>query len=671
MRDIAKRAWACAGVGARAVCVLGALLAGAGAFADEEVLDSKQILQALTGGSSHGTTRGIAAEAAPRVPPPFTAETLPAIRFEYNSARLTGQAERQVDELGAALDMKPLDGLRFAVQGHTDSSGTAAYNRDLSLRRAESVQRRLMTKSRINGSRLTAVGLGEDQPQRGRATTDPSNRRVEIVTLGRWRMSGDSTASRTRHGGRALLIGIDAYTTVKPLEGPVNDVKELLPYVRDVLGFPPDGIRTLLDHEATRDNILAEIRSWLIPTPGPAFLYFSGHGFQQRDRNGDETDGLDETLVPIDVEVEGGAVKGMITDDELAPLWAMRTGKMDVVIDACHSGTLTRGIGAPPNWRLVKSPRLPDGGPLPLGDATRGASRQESPDALGSLAFLDVEATNPHLTLWTAVRADQKALVDGRSFPRLSVFTRHLLSGARDGAADANGDEQVTAQELLAYVRTESNEYCTNNPANCSHTAGLTPQLSIAPESLDEPAFAVRRPAARSRGIASLAKDILVRPTTPAVAGGQAGSGGVQLRLTEGAQLRLGDEVAIEVESDRDGALVLLDIDAAGQMTQVFPNEHSLREGVSPRVKRGERVMIPGGQGGFRFYATPPPGSGRLIAVVAGDDDDTHLRTLTARHKDLAVIPRADAYVVELAGHIRRGDAGSSYGELEYSISDE
>ena len=648
-----------------AACALGAALLGAASwtFADEGFLDRRQIVEELTGQSS--ATRGIAVETAGSAPSPFATATLPAIRFEHNSARLTATAQRQVGELGAALRTAPLDMFRFAVQGHTDSSGSASYNRGLSLRRARSVERSLLDEG-IDGARLTAVGLGEDHPQRGLAAADPSNRRVEIVSLGLWRRSAPLAAPTDASGGRALLIGIDDYTTVSPLSGaPVNDVKALLPYVRDRLGFSEDGIRTLLDAEATRANILDAIANWLVPSPGPALLYFSGHGYQQRDLDGDEADGWDETLVPVDVIVERGVAKGMITDDEIADLLsARRNGKMDVVIDACHSGTLTRNVADAPDWRLVKSPRLPDGGPLLLGGATRGASQEEAAADSAPEAFM--ESNNPNLTLWTAVRADQKALVDAQSSPEfISVFTRRLLSGARDEEADEDRDGRVTARELLAYVRRESTLYCASNPANCPGDSGLTPQLSISPDAVDQPAFAV--PPAALSSVASLAKDILVSPTA---VDDRDATNEVKLRLIPGTKLRLGEEVEVVVESERDGALVLLDIDAAGQLTQVFPNEPSLRGGVPPVVKKGEPLALPGQRGGFRFRARPPQGRGLLVAVVA--EDETRLASLTARHKDLAVIPRADAFVVELAGHLRRWhDLGWSYGQLEYLILEE
>ena len=67
------------------------------------------------------------------------------------------------------------------IQGHTDNIGSAAYNKDLSQRRAESVRTYLIGKGVAEG-RLTAHGYGLEQPvadnktEKGRA----KNRRVEF-----------------------------------------------------------------------------------------------------------------------------------------------------------------------------------------------------------------------------------------------------------------------------------------------------------------------------------------------------------------------------------------------------------------------------------------------------------------------------------------------------------
>jgi hypothetical protein len=86
-------------------------------------------------------------------------------------------------------------------------------------------------------------------------------------------------------------------------------------------------------------------------------FHFSGHGYQIPDNNKDELDGLDEALVPINAKNDGGRRKdytyyaNYLRDDELNKLLENirlalgPNGDLFVTIDACHSGTSTRGIG--------------------------------------------------------------------------------------------------------------------------------------------------------------------------------------------------------------------------------------------------------------------------------------------------------------------------------------
>lgn len=80
---------------------------------------------------------------------------------------------------------------------------------------------------------------------------------------------------------------------------------------------------------------------WLVQgcTAGDSLVFhYSGHGSRQRNYNGDEVDGFDETLCPLDFETQG-----MIVDDEInativRPL--PHGVKLHSIIDACHSGTV-------------------------------------------------------------------------------------------------------------------------------------------------------------------------------------------------------------------------------------------------------------------------------------------------------------------------------------------
>lgn len=667
-----RRGRACGRAAAPVAAIAGALLLSPAALAEEDGVPSSEIARMLMIG------RG--AEVA-----------LPSIRFEFDSDRLTPSAAWQVEQLGKALRLPGVRASAFRIEGHTDSAGSAAYNDDLSLRRARSVARRLVAAHGVPERMLTASGFGERRPLPGLAPDDERNRRVEIRNLGgrdeeaaaRPPDAGAPAAAAPRPGPdpdpgrrpierapkkRALLIGIDNYMNVEPpLNGPVKDARAMRSFLVERLGYEPRGVKMLLDGAATKAAIVDGIRRWLAAGTArgdEVFLYFSGHGSQQIDgADRDESDGMDETLVPIDAALgPGGRFEGMITDDEIAALLDDLAGRrVWVVVDACHSGTSYRGggEGADDAWRFEKAPRLPDGTPLPL-DATRGAEA----DPPSRAPFAD---RNPNITFWTAVRADQKALVDrhaGGDSDAGSVFTRRLLWGARDGKADTNGDGAISMSELHDYVVAESKAYCVGNPRYCP-PLGLTPQLTAAPEALRASALGAPEPAPRAaRGeTARLAKDILVGSAT---SGGE-NRGGVRLSMRGGPRVELGQEMEFAVESDSDGLLVLLDIDAAGALTQIFPNEFSAMGGASGRVRAGSALSLPGPDDyWFRYRAGPPAGSGLLIAVLS--DGSARLRDVVSGHKDLTVVARPEAYIADLGAALGAAGPGWRTATLAYEI---
>ena len=104
------------------------------------------------------------------------------VNFEFNSAKLTPNAQTILDDTVALL--KQNAGFRVEIGGHTDSIGSAAYNQSLSQKRARSVADYLIGKG-IAAGRLEAVGYGEKQPiesnmlEAGRAV----NRRVEMKVI--------------------------------------------------------------------------------------------------------------------------------------------------------------------------------------------------------------------------------------------------------------------------------------------------------------------------------------------------------------------------------------------------------------------------------------------------------------------------------------------------------
>ena len=147
----------------------------------------------------------------------------------------------------------------------------------------------------------------------------------------------------------ALLIGIDRYPKFAPrgqLTGCVNDVEVMRQVLTGSFHFPESQVALLTDEQATREGILGAMKD-LAQRTGPedvVVVHYSGHGSQMTDVEGDEPDGLDETIVPHD---SGRAPHENrdIKDDEIY-LWlkdlTAKTSNVTLIFDCCHSGTIVR-----------------------------------------------------------------------------------------------------------------------------------------------------------------------------------------------------------------------------------------------------------------------------------------------------------------------------------------
>jgi len=156
---------------------------------------------------------------------------------------------------------------------------------------------------------------------------------------------------------KALLIGINYTGTRSELRGCVSDISHSEDVLIGKYGYHPENILVLTDFtrfKPTRANILAAF-AWLTtgnraadflsgaaPSPLPAnshlYLGYSGHGSQVKDRNGDEDDGKDECICPLDY-----ATAGMIIDDDIYTIVAKQVPagcQLIGVFDSCHSQTI-------------------------------------------------------------------------------------------------------------------------------------------------------------------------------------------------------------------------------------------------------------------------------------------------------------------------------------------
>lgn len=154
---------------------------------------------------------------------------------------------------------------------------------------------------------------------------------------------------------RAFMVGISHYDTAltgyqwNNING-VEDIKLLEPILKKQ-GFY---LTSLLDEKATYQNITTQLSNFINQTKKGdiVYLHFSAHGQPVEDMNGDEQDGWDEAIVPIDAYklYKKGIYDGRkhLLDDQLnVYIKKLRTkigpnGFLYVVIDACHAGTSSR-----------------------------------------------------------------------------------------------------------------------------------------------------------------------------------------------------------------------------------------------------------------------------------------------------------------------------------------
>uniref|UniRef100_A0A0D3FJB2 Peptidase C14 caspase domain-containing protein n=1 Tax=Oryza barthii TaxID=65489 RepID=A0A0D3FJB2_9ORYZ len=129
---------------------------------------------------------------------------------------------------------------------------------------------------------------------------------------------------------RALLVGVSYKgDTSRELTGAAEDVKDMNSLLKKFL-FPEGSIHMLTEElgakdplkAPTRENIMKEMR-WLVEgcRAGDSLVFhFSGHGRQRKDDNGDEVDGRDEELCPVDYKESGNILDDDINDAIVKPL---------------------------------------------------------------------------------------------------------------------------------------------------------------------------------------------------------------------------------------------------------------------------------------------------------------------------------------------------------------
>lgn len=263
----------------------------------------------------------------------------------------------------------------------------------------------------------------------------------------------------------ALMVGVTRYDekTIRALEGPNNDVILLWRELKR-RGFDPSDITVLAENLPARNDvprpagmptraaIIDALKALAEKAQAGDFVVFqfSGHGSTQPVTDPaaqiePEPDGRDQVLLPRDAGVYDAKLKSIrnaIIDDELAvALDAIRLKRATVwaIIDACHSGTVTRSTGESVT-RAVRASSL--GVPAGPGVTTAAAA---SAQRSGTFAVKSAANKAPLIGFYAV---DSRAEAIERPFPnyapglagktggeRIGVFTAHLIRALGSGKA--------------------------------------------------------------------------------------------------------------------------------------------------------------------------------------------------------------------------------------------
>ncbi|EYE91620.1 caspase family protein [Aspergillus ruber CBS 135680] len=162
---------------------------------------------------------------------------------------------------------------------------------------------------------------------------------------------------------RALLIGINYIGQPNQLKGCINDVANMSRFLHEKHGYRREDMVILTDDQEnpmsmpTKANMMRAMQ-WLVRDAQPndsLFIHFSGHGGRTPDLDGDEDDGYDDVIYPVDYRTAGH-----IVDDDMHAIMVrpLRPGvRLTAIFDSCHSGTAldlpyvysTQGVLKEPN----------------------------------------------------------------------------------------------------------------------------------------------------------------------------------------------------------------------------------------------------------------------------------------------------------------------------------
>ncbi|ODQ64054.1 hypothetical protein NADFUDRAFT_67409 [Nadsonia fulvescens var. elongata DSM 6958] len=306
-----------------------------------------------------------------------------------------------------------------------------------------------------NGYYSTPVGFGNNNPQLYLPPCPPSNfysdtykgynnadRNYNYQQRNGMRDNMNSFGN-TQGRRKALLIGINYTGSANALRGCINDVQNISNFLKQCYGYSPDDMVILTDDQAnprsqpTKANILSAMQ-WLVANARPndsLFFHFSGHGGQTKDYDGDEDDGYDETIYPVDFRTAG-----QIVDDQMHDIMvrSLPPGcRLTALFDSCHSGTVLDLQFAYSTKGVLKENSKLKGTGMGLMSAVSSYSSGDIGGVLSSLTGVVKQTVGP-----------------GGGVRQSKVSTSDVISisGCKDSQTSADAYEAGTATGAMSYA---------------------------------------------------------------------------------------------------------------------------------------------------------------------------------------------------------------------------
>jgi hypothetical protein len=417
--------------------------------------------------------------------------------------------------------------------------------------------------------------------------------RIRALAVGLLATAALLNAAASGAAPRALLIGVAdvPHNALPGIDLDLDNMKK----VAGILGFHAGDIKVLYNQQATYANVKQALGTWVKDGVQPqdhVLIYFSGHGTLVPDPEPGNVGGTDDALVLHDVEratVGGRAtLKNVLLGHEFgSALAAIPSHSILVLVDACHSGTATRnlslgterlGVGSGVQ-KFFSYPGMPTG-------HTRG---------------LKMHTGNENYAALSAARDDEFAVGTEQG----GLFTLGVVGAIED--ASRNG-KHPTVDDLrtaaTAFIAKNTDEQSRHHPMTDGNEQLIRGQLALIP-------------LRDGQGPTWAALVALAAKAEPLALSGT------------GHEVRLGQEMTIEVAVPRPGYLNVVTVDSQDRATVLYPNKFN----TANQVKAGA-FKFPTPEMNFIVRASEPVGPSLVVAFLS--DKPVNLLELGVEGRDAA-----------------------------------